>query len=74
MGVLIIWEANFIFKMEIFLFHSIAQETISGGQLSIKAALKKTKKQALHNAAHRYHFCFNKQNEAQSISDKKPPI
>lgn len=53
--------------MEVFLFHSITQETASGGQLNIKAALKKTQKQACHYAAHRY---FNKQNGAQSISDK----
>lgn len=69
-GVLIILEAIFIFKMEVFLFHSITQETVSGGQLNIKAASKKPQKQALHFAAHRAHFYFNKQNGAQSISDK----
>lgn len=70
-GVLIIWKANFIFKMEVFLLHSITQETVSGGQLNIKAASKKPQKQALHYAAHkRSHFYFNKQNGSQSISDK----
>lgn len=67
-GVLVIWEADFIFKMEVFLFHSITQEAASGGQLNIKAVFKKTQKQACHYAAHRYHF--NKQNELRVFLTK----